>query len=45
MDIIMKLQAITLTALIALTGTASADWFDGFNNGNGSGNGYGNVCW
>ena len=40
----MKLQAITLTALIALTGTASADWFDGFNNGNGSGNGYGNAA-
>ncbi|HIQ15383.1 MAG TPA: hypothetical protein EYH38_07430 [Leucothrix sp.] len=33
----MKLQAITFTALIALTGTASANWFDGFNNGNGYG--------
>ncbi len=41
-ELIMKLQAITLTALIALTGTASANWFDGFNNGMGNGNAYGN---
>lgn len=40
----MKLQITTFTAaalLIALTGTASADWWDGWNNGNGSGQGYG----
>jgi len=40
----MKLQAITFTALLALTGTASADWFDGFNNGSGNGNGYGTAA-
>ncbi|KAG1665759.1 Lipopolysaccharide export system ATP-binding protein LptB [Nymphon striatum] len=40
----MKLQTITFAALIALSGTASADWFDGFNNGNASGNGYGNAA-
>ncbi|KAG1707560.1 hypothetical protein GQR58_003232 [Nymphon striatum] len=39
----MKLQTITFAALIALTGTASADWFDGFNNGSGNGNGYGTA--
>jgi len=39
----MKLQTITFAALIALSGTASANWFDGFNNGNGSGNGYGTA--
>ena len=33
----MKLQTITFAALIALSGTASANWFDGFNNGNGTG--------
>lgn len=38
----MKLQAITLTALIALMGTASANWFDGFNNAMGNGNGAAN---
>ena len=50
----MKLQTITFATLLALsaTGTASADWFDGFNNGNGNGtvagnsaaNGQGNVA-
>jgi len=38
----MKLQTITFAALIALSGTASANWFDGFNNGNGAGNATGN---
>ena len=40
----MKLQTITFAALIALSGTASADWFDGFNNGSGNANGYGNAA-
>jgi len=35
----MKLQAMAITALIAVTGVASADWFNGFNNGTGSTNG------
>ena len=39
----MKLQTITFAALIALSGTASANWFDGFNNGTGNGNAYGNA--
>ncbi|MCK5903082.1 MAG: hypothetical protein KAG28_08020 [Cocleimonas sp.] len=40
----MKLQTITFVALIALTGTASANWFDGFNNGKGVTNGAGNTA-
>ncbi len=40
----MKLQTITLSALIALTAatTASADWMDGIQNGYGNGQSYGN---
>ncbi len=38
----MKLQTLTFAALLALSTTASADWLDGFNNGNGSGNAAGN---
>ena len=40
----MKLQAITLVSLLALSASASANWFDGFNNGMGNGNGYGNAA-
>lgn len=37
----MKLQAIVFSSLIALTSAASAEFFDGFDNGSGYGNGYG----
>ena len=43
----MKTQIILTSALIASSltmSTASADWFDGFNNGSGNGNAYGNVA-
>ncbi len=38
----MKLQAIAFAALIAISGAASAEFFDGFDNGSGAGNGTGN---
>jgi hypothetical protein len=38
----MKLQAIAFAALIALSGAASANFFDGFDNGAATGNTAGN---